>query len=131
MSAFAVARELKGGPVEPLGVAPRGASAGSQWRTSAEAKWGTTAVWINGDGRFAVLQPCSEQLTVTLCGSLVDAVRVKKETCCSRCSKSRHMITDLGDRATDAENLSRNTAKTAARVDSSSSSGHEVKQHDH
>ena len=113
MSAFAVARELKGGPVEPLGVAPRGASAGSQWQTSAEAKWGTTAVWINGDGRFAVLQPCSEQLTVTLCGSLVDAARVKKEACCSRCSKSRHMITDLGDRATDTQGLAA-TAKTAA-----------------
>lgn len=42
---------------------------------------------------------------MTLCGSLVDAARAKKETCCSRCSKSRHMITDLGDAATDAEVL--------------------------
>jgi hypothetical protein len=96
MSAFGVARELKG-VVE--------ASAASQWQTSATWKWGTTAVWIHGDGRFAVLQPCSEQLTVTLCGSLVDAARVKKEACCSRCSKSRHKITDLGDRATDSQGL--------------------------
>jgi hypothetical protein len=71
--------------------------AASQWQTSAQSKWGTTAVWIHGDGRFAVLQPCSDQLTVTLCGSLVDATTVKKGTCCGRCSKSRHMITNLAD----------------------------------
>jgi hypothetical protein len=70
-------------------------STGSQWQISAESKWGRTAVWIHGDGQFAVLQPCSNQLTVTLCGSLVDAARVKKGTCCGRCSKSRHMIADL------------------------------------
>lgn len=105
MSAFAVARELKGGSVEQLDVAQRGAGAGSQWQTSAEARWGTTAVWIHGDGPFAVLQPCSEQLTVTLCGSRVDAARVKKETCCGRCSKSRHTITDLGHREPDAQRL--------------------------
>jgi hypothetical protein len=86
MSAFVIERELNGFSVP---------SAGSQWQTSAESKWGTTAVWIHGDGRFAVLQPCSEQLTVTLCGALVDAARIKKEKCCSRCSKSQHMITDL------------------------------------
>ena len=83
--------------VEQLGVAREGARA--------ESKWGTTAVWIHGDGRFAVLQPCSEQLTVTLCGSLIDAARLKKGTCCSRCAKSRHMIADLGDRATEAQSL--------------------------
>jgi hypothetical protein len=90
MSAFMVEREVKDVPME-------GPSAGSQWQTGAESKWGTTAVWIHGDGQFAVLQPCSDQLTVTLCASLVDATRVKKETCCSRCSKSRHTITDLAD----------------------------------
>lgn len=82
---------------DPLSAAQETAIAGSQWQTRAGSKWGTTAVWIHGDGQFAVLQPCSEQLTVTLCGSMVDAARVKKETCCSRCSKSRHMITDLAD----------------------------------
>ena len=71
-------------------------SSRSQWQLSADSKWGTTAVWIHGDGQFAVLQPCSEQLTVTLCGSLVDATRFKKEACGGRCSKSRHLITDLG-----------------------------------
>ena len=91
--------------VEQLGDARGRASAESQWQMSAESRWGTTAVWIHGNGRFAVLQPCSEQLTVTLCGSLVDAARLKKETCCSRCAKSRHMIVDLGDRATDAQSL--------------------------
>jgi len=91
--------------VDQLDVAEIAASAGSQWQTSAKSKWGTRAVWIHGDGRFAVLQPCSEQLTVTLCGSLVDAGRIKKETCCSRCFKSRHTITDLGDGATDAQSL--------------------------
>lgn len=79
--------------------------AGSQWQTRAESKWGTTASWIHGDGPFAVLQPCGDQLTVTLCGSLVDAARIKKATCCSRCSRSRHTITDLGDRATDVQDL--------------------------
>ena len=78
--------ELKGSPPP---------TAASQWQASAESKWGTTAVWIHGDGQFAVLQPCSDQLTVTLCGSLVDATRVKKDTCCGRCFKSRHIITDL------------------------------------
>lgn len=86
MPASIIESELKGNP------APR---ASSQWQASAESKWGTTAVWIHGDGQFAVLQPCSDQLTVTLCGSLVDAIRVKKETCCGRCFKSRHVITDL------------------------------------
>jgi hypothetical protein len=105
MSAFVVERELKGLSVDQPGVAQKAEGAGSQWQRRAKSKWGTTAVWIHGDGRFAVLQPCSEQLTVTLCGSLGDAARAKKETCCSRCSKSRHMITDLGDRATDAQGL--------------------------
>lgn len=97
MSVFMVERELKGVSMDQLGAAQKAASAGSQWQTRAESKWGTTAVWIHGDGQFAVLQPCSDQLTVTLCGSLVDAARVKKDTCCGRCSKSRHMITDLAD----------------------------------
>ena|SRR5687768_4878745 len=105
MSVFVVERELKGVSVAQLGVAQKAASAGSQWQTSAESKWGTAAVWIHGDGRFAVLQPCSDQLTVTLCASLIDAERLKKGPCCSRCSKSRHMITDLGDRVTDAQGL--------------------------
>jgi len=70
---------------------------GSQWQTSAESKWGRVAVWIHGDGQFAVLHPCSDQLTVTLCRSLEDATRVKKGTCGGRCSKSRHMITNLAD----------------------------------
>jgi hypothetical protein len=85
-------------PVPTIDSESKGSSAPtatSQWQASAEAKWGTTAVWIHGDGQFAVLQPCSDQLTVTLCGSLVDATRVKKDTCCGRCFKSRHVITDL------------------------------------
>jgi hypothetical protein len=85
-------------PVPTIESEPNGSpapTAASQWRASAEAKWGTAAVWIHGDGQFAVLQPCSDQLTVTLCGSLVDAMRVKKDTCCGRCFKSRHVIMDL------------------------------------
>lgn len=96
MSVFMVER-LEGVSMDQLGAAQKAASAGSQWQTRAELKWGTTAVWIHGDGQFAVLQPCSDQLTVTLCGSLVDATRVKKDTCCGRCSRSRHMTTDLAD----------------------------------
>jgi hypothetical protein len=87
-------------PVPTIESEPKGSpgpTAASQWRASAESKWGTTAVWIHGDGQFAVLQPCSDQLTVTLCGSLVDATRVKKDTCCGRCFKSRHIITDLAE----------------------------------
>jgi hypothetical protein len=85
-------------PVPMIESEPKGSpepTVASQWRASAELKWGTTAVWIHGDGQFAVLQPCSDQLTVTLCGSQADATRVKKETCCGRCFKSRHIITDL------------------------------------
>ena len=85
-------------PVPTIASEPKGslaAAAASPWQASAEARWATTAVWIHGDGRFAVLQPCSDQLTVTLCGSLVDATRIKKDTCCGRCLKSRHVITDL------------------------------------
>jgi hypothetical protein len=70
---------------------------GSQWQTAAESKWGRTAVWIHGDGQFAVLHPCREQLTVTLCATMVDAATAKKGVCCSRCSKSRHTITNLAD----------------------------------
>lgn len=91
----------------------------SQWQTTAESRWGATAVWIHGDGQFGVLRPCSDQLTVTLSWSLVDAARIKKEPCCSRCSKSRHMIIDLGDRATDAEGLA-HSRERVARVDTRS-----------
>jgi len=68
---------------------------GSQWQTSAERKWGRTAVWIHGDGQFAVLHPCRDQLTVTLCATMVDAALMKKTVCCGRCTRSLHMITDL------------------------------------
>jgi hypothetical protein len=97
MSALILEGKLGGPGIDDVDAAEKTASAASQWQRSANSKWGTTAVWIHGDGRFAVLQPCSDQLTVSLCGSLVDAARLKKDKCCSRCSKSRHMITDLGD----------------------------------
>jgi hypothetical protein len=97
MSALIVDRKLMTISVDHLDAAQKAASAGSQWQRSAESRWRTTAVWIHGDGRFAVLQPCSDQLTVTLCGSLVDAARFKKDKCCGRCSQRRHMITDLAD----------------------------------
>jgi hypothetical protein len=97
MSAFMIERERKRDSMDHLGVAEEVPSVRSHWQTSAESKWGATAVWIHGDGQFALLQPCSDQLTVTLCGSLVDAARLKKDTCCGRCSKSRHIITDLAE----------------------------------
>jgi hypothetical protein len=97
MAVFTVDGPVRGGSTDPVGATPKTGIAGSEWQTKAESKWGTTAVWIHGDGQFALLQPCSDQLTVTLCASMVDATRVKKETCCGRCSKSRHVITDLAD----------------------------------
>jgi hypothetical protein len=68
----------------------------SQWRKNAESSWGNTAVWIHGDGQFAVLHPCGDQLTVTLCATMIEAAKVKKDVCGGRCVRSRHVITNLG-----------------------------------
>ena len=39
------------------------------WQAIAQREWGTTAVWIQGSGQYAVLHPCSDELTVTLCAT--------------------------------------------------------------
>ena len=66
------------------------------WQFAARREWGTTAVWIQGDGRYAVLHPCSQELTVTLCGTPAEAKKMKSVRCGGGCTPSRHTITDLG-----------------------------------
>lgn len=69
------------------------------WQAAAQREWGETAVWIQGDGQYAVLHPCSEELTVTLCATAAEAKKVKAFKCGGSCLRSRHTITDLGSAA--------------------------------
>ena len=65
------------------------------WQAVAQREWGTTAAWIKGDGQYAVLHPCGEELTVTLCATPAEAKDAKVYRCGGRCIRSRHTITDL------------------------------------
>lgn len=69
------------------------------WQAAAQREWGTTAVWIQGDGQYAVLHPCSEELTVTLCATPAEAKKAKAIRCGGACTRARHTITDLGHAA--------------------------------
>ena len=42
--------------------------------TAAHAKWGKDALWIHGEGPFALLAPCGQGLTISLWPSLTDAL---------------------------------------------------------
>lgn len=66
------------------------------WQAAAEREWGTTATWIKGAGQYAVLHPCSQELTVTLCETLAEAKKMKAFKCGGACTRARHTITDLG-----------------------------------
>jgi hypothetical protein len=66
------------------------------WQATAQREWGATAAWINGDGQYAVLHPCSEQLTVSLCATQAEAKKMKAVKCGGGCTRSRHTILDLG-----------------------------------
>jgi len=65
------------------------------WQAIAQREWGTTAVWIQGSGQYAVLHPCSDELTVTLCATPEEAKEAKACRCSGRCTRSRHTVTDL------------------------------------
>jgi hypothetical protein len=65
------------------------------WQAVAQREWGTTASWIKGDGQYAVLHPCGEELTVTLCATPILAKAAKVYRCGGRCLPSRHTVTDL------------------------------------
>jgi hypothetical protein len=65
------------------------------WQAVAQREWGTTATWIKGDGRYAVLHPCGEDLTVTLCATPTEAKAAKICRCGGRCTPSRHTVRDL------------------------------------
>ena len=65
------------------------------WQAIAQREWGTTAVWIQGSGQYAVLHPCSDELTVTLCATPEEAKDAKACRCGGRCTRSRHTVTDL------------------------------------
>jgi hypothetical protein len=68
----------------------------ASWPNAARREWGATAEWIHGDGRYAVLHPCSDELTVTLCATPADAKAMKSLRCGGGCTPSRHRIIDLG-----------------------------------
>ena len=65
------------------------------WQAVAQREWGTTATWIKGDGQYAVLHPCGEELTVTLCATPTEAKDAKVYRCGGRCIRSRHTVMDL------------------------------------
>ena len=69
------------------------------WQAVAQREWGKTAVWIQGDGQYAVLHPCSDELTVTLCATPAEAKKMKSFKCGGSCLRSRHTIMDLGTMA--------------------------------
>ena len=65
------------------------------WLAIAQREWGTTAVWIQGSGQYAVLRPCGDELTVSLCATPQEAKEAKACRCGGRCTRSRHTVTDL------------------------------------
>ena len=65
------------------------------WQAVAQREWGTTATWIKGDGQYAVLHPCGEELTVTLCATPTEAKDARVYRCGGRCIRSRHTVMDL------------------------------------
>jgi hypothetical protein len=65
------------------------------WQAIAQREWGMTATWIKGDGQYAVLHPCGEELTVTLCATPTEAKDAKVYRCGGRCTRSRHTVMDL------------------------------------
>jgi len=67
------------------------------WRAEARRRWGSKAVWIDGDGQFALLAWC-RVLTVTLWPTRAEAEKQKKvidETACGGGCTGNHEIIDL------------------------------------
>lgn len=71
--------------------------ADSVWQKEAKRRWGKKAVWIQGDGQFALLAWC-RQLTVTLWATTAKAEENKKfidELACGGGCTGNHEIIDL------------------------------------
>ena len=69
------------------------------WRKEAKRRWGGKAVWIDGDGQFAVLAWC-RVLTVSLWPTMVQAEKSKQfidELACGGYCTRNHEIVDLGN----------------------------------
>jgi hypothetical protein len=71
------------------------------YRRLAQSRWGDKAIWIDGDGRYALLAYC-RVLSISLWKTLEAAQNGKQEIdrlgCVDRC-ENRHEIVDLGDLA--------------------------------
>ena len=69
----------------------------SKWQAKAIKKWGRKAVWINGNGQYALLAWCNV-LTVTLWPTMAEAENRKafidRTACGSHCT-CNHEIVDL------------------------------------
>ena len=68
------------------------------WYRKANRLWGDEAVWILGEGRFALLAPCGK-LSVSLWETREEAEERKetidKYACGGMCNRGRHEIVDL------------------------------------
>ena len=71
--------------------------ANKSWRVEARRRWGRKAVWIQGDGQYALLAWCRE-LTVTLGATRAEAEKQKAEidrTVCGGLCTLNHKIIDF------------------------------------
>ena len=70
------------------------------WRAKAEQIWGERAVWISGDGQFALVAPCGT-LSVSLSSTREEAEDSKRSIdesgCGGQCHRSGHQIFDLSE----------------------------------
>lgn len=66
----------------------------------ADSRW-RKALWISGDGQYALLAACNDEDSVTLWGNIEEAEKQKAfidETGCGgRCTPKRHSIIDLSE----------------------------------
>lgn len=69
------------------------------WLKEAKRRWGKKAVWITGDGQYALLAHCNNQLTITLWLTRDEAEEQKRfidtMACGGNCTRD-HEIIDLG-----------------------------------
>lgn len=68
------------------------------YKTLAKRRWGKKAVWVTGNGPYALLAPCGV-LTVTLWSTLEGAEEAKQQIdltgCGGRCLRFGHRIVNL------------------------------------
>ena len=69
------------------------------WKRIAKKAFGKEAVHHEGDGQFALVTPCRDEVTFSLYATMDDlnAVkgRVNKGGCCGGCKPSTHYTRDL------------------------------------